>query len=119
MMPATMVLPVPGGPANSADSPSALGHLAAEAPVVVDQPAVAHARDELADLGHRVVGQHQLVPGLAPGDAGAERRQLGVEHAAQAVVDVALVTTRLTRAGRRARAVADAPAAPITPGVTA
>jgi hypothetical protein len=77
-----------GRPGEQRRQAEALGDLAAEAPALVDQAPVADAGDELADLEHRVVGQDQVVPGLTPGDAHAQGRQLGVEHAAQTLVEI-------------------------------
>ena len=60
--PATIVLPVPGPPWNSAVMPRAVVIDAIEAPLLEHGAAVADARDELAERVDDVGGQHDVGP---------------------------------------------------------
>jgi hypothetical protein len=73
MIPAAIVLPVPDGPAHC--EPLAERELAAEAPIAVDTVAVLHVVADLAQLGHAIGRQNDVVPFMMGRDLSRQHGQ--------------------------------------------
>ena len=89
--PAHMVLPVPGGPENSAEMPLRHAVLGAEAPLVVDALGVLRVADHLDQRVVAVDGDDQILPAVGLVDAHRQRLQVVLQ----------LVARRLHRFGAR------------------
>ena len=73
---AAIVLPVPGGPANSAAGSPAAGELGAEPPVLEHALAQAGSPADLPQLRDGLSGEHQVIPSVHGLDPPGQRGQL-------------------------------------------